>query len=266
MTTRQTSISMVKWISALILCYFFVPLKADAQDRSITVYQYRRVPDDKIEEFLRRETLYWSKVAEKASKDKTMTFWAVLEKVGGYDLPNNSNFLFVNTFPDIDKANAVFSDVESVAGVKMEAMETNFMSVTTSQFFLKDQNWVQAANVDPAKDFNYIVMNYQNTDYPDSMVNLEKKYWMPFIQKAMNAKQTPQLGWGNSVVLAPVADNIKFTSVSFDLFRTLQDALLPAWDPKLVFPTKVLDMIGKIAQNCRGITVYRIVKVVATPN
>lgn len=266
MTTRQTSISMVKWFSALIFCCFFVPLKADAQDRSITVYQYRRVPDDKIEEFLRRETTYWSKVAEKAAKDKTMTFWAVLEKVGGYDLPNNSNFLFVNTFPDIDKANSVFSNVESVAGVKMEAMETNSMSVTTSQFFLKDQNWVQAANADPAKDFNYIVMNYQNTDYADSMMNLEKKYWMPFIQKAMNAKQTPQLGWGNAVVLAPAGDNIKFTTVSYDLFRTLQDALLPAWDPKLVFPAKGLEMIGKIAQNRRGISVYRIVKVVSAPN
>jgi hypothetical protein len=265
MTQSHPSISMKKWFFALILCCFFVPTKLEAQDRSVTVYQYRRVPEDKIDEFLRRETTYWSKVAEKAAKDKKMTFWAVLQKVGGYDLPNNSNFLFINTFPDVDKAWEVFTDVESVAGVKMEAMETNSMSVTTSQFFLKDQDFVQAKNANPEKDFNFVVFNYQNTDYQDSMINLEKKYWKPFIEKTMNAGQTKQLGWGNATVLAPMGDNIKFTTVSYDLFKTLQDALLPGWDPKLVFPTKGLQMIGKIAQNRRGISVYRIVKVVATP-
>ena len=74
----------------------------------ITVYQYRHVPDDKINEFVKRETTYWSKVAEKAVKDKSMTFWALLEKVGGYDLPNSSNYLFINTFPDVDKTGDVF--------------------------------------------------------------------------------------------------------------------------------------------------------------
>lgn len=61
---------------SLFICCF--QTNTIAQDRSITVYQYRRVPDDKIEEFLKRETTYWSKVAEKAVKDKKMTFWAVL--------------------------------------------------------------------------------------------------------------------------------------------------------------------------------------------
>lgn len=73
----------------------------------ITVYQYRHVPVDKINEFVKREATYWSKVAEKAVKDKTMTFWALLEKVGGYDLPNSSNYLFINTFPNIEKVNEV---------------------------------------------------------------------------------------------------------------------------------------------------------------
>jgi hypothetical protein len=245
------------------LCF---PSNVIAQDNSITVYQYRHVPDDKIEEFVKRETTYWSKVAEKAAKEKTMTFWALLEKVGGYDLPNSSNFLFINTFPDIDKIGDVFNNVEAVAGVKMEAMETNSISTTTSQFFLHDQNWVQDAKAVPDKDFNYVVMNYQNTNYPDSMIRLEKKYWEPFIQKAMDNDQTPQIAWGNSTVLAPMGDNIKFTTVSYDLFKTLGDALMPKWDPKIVFPVKGLDMIGKIALNRRGIAVYRIIKIISSQN
>jgi len=144
-------------------------------------------------------------------------------------------------------------------------METGSMSTVTSEFFLHSQNWAQHEKAVPEKDFKYIVMNYQNTDYPDSMINLEKMYWQPFIQKAMNANQTPQRAWGNATVLAPAGDNIKFTTVSYDLFPTLHDALYPNWAPNMVFPNSGLDLIGKIAMNRRGISVYRIVKVVQSP-
>jgi len=247
------------------LIFFGFQTKLAAQDQSITVYQYRSVPDDKIEEFIKRETTYWSKLIEKAVKDKTITYWALLEKVGGYDMPNSSNFLFVNTFPNIDKVGEVFSNIEAISGVKMQEMETYSMSTTTSQFFLHQQNWVQDAKADPSKDFNYVVMNYQNTNYSDSMIRLEKKYWQPFIEKAMNNNQTPQMAWGNATVLQPMGDDIKFTTVSYDLFKNLQDALMPQWDPKTVFPAKGLNMINKIAMNRRGIAVYRVVKVISAP-
>ena len=248
-----------------LFTFFGFQTKLAAQDQSITVYQYRNVPDNKIEEFIKRETTYWSKLAEKAVKDKTMTFWALLEKVGGYDMQNSSNFLFINTFPNIDKAADVFSNIEAVSGVKMNEMETYSMSSTTSQFFLHGQNWVQHAKADPSKDFNYVVMNYQNTNYSDSLIGLEKKYWAPFIEKAMNNNQTRQMAWGNASVLQPMGDDIKFTTVSYDLFKNLQDALMPQWDPKIVFPSKGLNMITKIAMNRPGIAVYRVIKVITTP-
>jgi hypothetical protein len=251
-------------VATLVFTLGFL-VKLQAQDGAITTYQYRRVPDDKIEEFIKRETKYWSKVAERAVKNKSMSFWALLEKVGGYDLPNSSNYLFINTFPNIDKVDSVFTDVESVAGIKLADMETNSFTTVTSQFFLHDREWVQATKAVPAKDFNYVVMNYQNTDYPDSLINLEKKYWEPFIKAAMDKGQTPQLGWGNAIVLAPRGENIKFTSVSYDLFRTLGDALMPKWDPKVVFPNKLFPLLSKIQMNRSGIVVYRVIKVVTTP-
>ena len=242
-------------------------LRSKAQtDNSITVYQYRHVPDNKIDEFVKRETTYWSKVAEAAVKNKSMSFWALLEKVGGYDLPNSSNYLFVNTFPNIDKVGDVFStaSAEKIAGVPMAKMETNSISTTTSQFFLHDVGWAQAANVNPPADFNYVVMIYHNTNYPDSLIALENKYWSPFIQKAMDNKQTPQKGWGNAAVLSPSGDNIKFNTVSYDLYKTLQDALMPVWDPKTVFPNEGLEKIGGLEINRRGSAIYRIVKVVSS--
>lgn len=249
-----------------ILCILAAPHNSKGQSASdITVYQYRHVPDNKIEEFLKRETTYWSKVAKKAIDNKKMSFWALLEKVGGYDLPNTSNYLFVNTFPDIDKVGEIFSNPEKTTGVPMAKMETNSMSTTTSQIFLHDVGWAQAASATPEKDFNFIVLIYHTASDPDSLISLENSYWAPFIKKAMDSKQTPQVGWGNTRILSPSGDDIKFNTVSYDLYKTLKDALMATWDPATVFPTDGLNKIGAIETGKRKSVIYRIVKVVSNP-
>jgi hypothetical protein len=259
----DTTNFLLKMTSRLLLFSFLVcSLQLQAQ---ITSYQYRRVPDDKIAEFIKRETTYWSKVAQKAVDNKKMSFWALLEKVGGYDLPNSSNYLFINTFSNIDSSMSIWGDVEQVAGVPMSQMETGSFTTTTSHFFLHDEDWAQAAGAKPENDFNFVVMNYHNSNAPDSFITLEKKYWKPFIQAAMDKKQTTQKAWGNARVLSPSGDNIKFNTVSYDLFSTLQEALMTTWDPKTVFPTKGLTMLDKIRANRTGTVVYRIVRVVTGP-
>src|SRR3990172_3846970 len=120
---------------AVILIFFGltlgIHLKSNAQG-GITVYQYRHVPNGKVEEFLKRETTYWSIVAEKALAGGNLTFWALLEKVGGYDLENSSNYLFVNTYKDIDKIGDVWNSAGTVfPNVTMDKMETNSMSTVT---------------------------------------------------------------------------------------------------------------------------------------
>jgi hypothetical protein len=264
--SKQRNLVFIYCIIALFLVFGF-QTKLHAQNRSVTSYQYRHVPNDKIDEFIKRETTYWSKVAQKAVDNKTMSFWALFEKVGGYDLPNSSNYLFINTYPDIDKAGGMWdaADIEKTAGVKMADMDDNSFTTVTSEFFLHGQEWAQAAKSVPAKDFNYVEMVYHNTDYPDSLINLEKKYWTPFIKDAMDKGQTPQVAWGNAIVLAPAGDNIKFTTVSYDLYKTLGDALMPVWDPKTVLPVDGLGMIQKLETSRRGIAIYRVVKVVSAP-
>lgn len=255
--------NLFKLVSRLL---FFYALACSLQlQAQIVSYQYRRVPDDKREEFIKRETTYWTKVAQKAIDNKKMSFWALLEKVGGYDLPNSSNYLFINTFPNIDSAMAIWGDVEQVAGVPMNQMETNSFTTTTSQFFLHDEDWAQAAGAKPETDFNFVVMNYHNSNNPDSFIVLEKKYWKPFIQSAMDKKQTTQKAWGNARVLSPSGENIKFNTVSYDLFSTLQEALMTTWDPKTVFPAKGLGLLDKIRTNIPATVVYRVVKVVTAP-
>jgi len=225
MQTIITNLRAVKLFAAFLLVLQLQSF-AQSNNRSITVYQYRRVPEDKIGEFIKRESTYWSKVAQKAVDKKQLSFWALLEKVDGYDMPNSSNFLFVNTFPNIDSIGAVWGKAESITGMKMAQIETNSISTTTSQLFLHDENWAQAKNAVPEKEFNYVVMIYHNSNYPDSLIGL------------------------------------KFNTVSYDLYKNLTDALMPDWKNNTVFPTEGLNKIGGLETNRRGSVIYRVVKVV----
>ena len=93
-------------------------------------------------------------------------------------------------------------------------------------------------------------------------INAEKTIWKPFLQTAMDKKQTQQLGWGNATVLSPTGGDMEFNTISFDLFRTLQDALLTPWDPAIVIPDN-MDMIDKMRTHSSARVVYRVVKVVS---
>jgi hypothetical protein len=232
--------------------------------QGITVYQYRRVDPDKMDEFLKRETIYWSKVAQKAIDGGKMTYWAVLAKVGGVDELNSPNVLFVNTFPDMDKdLSDVFNATKVFPGVPMSKMDTYGMSKVIGEYFVQGQGWQQVANANPGKDFKFIKMNYHNSTDPTSFNAIEIHNWGPFIKAAMDKNQTTQKAWGNSIVLSPNGGAMKFNCLSYDLYPTLQSALLETWSPDTKFPISGLDSLQKISVNPPMSFIYRIVKVVS---
>jgi len=107
-----------------------------------------------MDEFLKRETTYWSKVAQKAIDGGKMTFWAVLAKVGGVNESNSPNVLFINTFPNM---NADLSDVWNAAklfpNVPMAKMDTYGMSTVIADYFLQDQGWQEIAKANRSAKF-----------------------------------------------------------------------------------------------------------------
>ena len=143
-------------LSFLLFAFLITLQQLHAQ---VSVYQYRHVPADKVEEFIKRETTYWSKVAQKALDAKKMNFWGLFEKVGGYDLPNSSNFLFINGFSNIDSAwsGDTFDPAKQFPKVPMAQMETGSFTTVTSQIFLKTEDWAEAKGINPEKDFNYSI-------------------------------------------------------------------------------------------------------------
>jgi len=258
----KQKISTGNFVHILLFIALFAGLNQKLSAQEITTYQYRQVSASNTEEFINRETTYWSKVARKAIDNGTLTFWALLEKVDGSDMQNSPNFLFINTYTNIDtgdvwNADAVFPNIP------ISKMETGPISMVTNQFYLRDQNWEQYSKAVPANDFNYVIMVYHNSSDPGNFIALEKRHWAPFIKSAMDNKQTAQVGWGNAIVLDPSGADIKFNTVSFDLFPTLKTALLQNWDPNTKFPTTGLDSLSKIAPNMPGREIYRIVKVEA---
>ncbi len=259
---KQVLLTLVVLVSALTTVHS-QSATTPAPDPGISIYMYRKVPADKRDEFIKRETTYWSEVVRKALPKGNITFWALLEKVGGYDMENSSNFLFVNTYKNIDAAGEVWGGAAAAfPNVSMDKMETNSLSTTTSVFFVRSAGWQEAAGVVPDKEFKYISMVYHNSSNPGSLIDLENKHWASFVKTAMDKKQTTMRGWGNAIVLSPIGEKIGFNTVSYDIYPSLKEALMPTWDPKTVFPQAGLEEIGKLETSSRGGVVYQIIKVV----
>ena len=254
----------MKNLACLILTILFcLSITTQTVAQEISVFQYRQVPGDKIDEFLHRETTYWSEVAQKAVDKGNLLTWALFQKMGGYDLPNSSNFLFVNTFKDINSANmgeiwnasAVFPDVP------LDEMETNSLSTVTSQLFVQPGHFEYSTTANPPEDFNFIKINYWESSNANQFVDLEKEHWAPFIKAEMPKEGTNQVGWGNATILSPLDPDMKANSMSFDIYPTIGDALIPKWSEGVVFPEEGLTKLNEITTN-RTQVLYRIVKVV----
>lgn len=257
-----------KLIKVTLLFAFLFSFKMNAQDQEdtgISVYQYRQVPSDQMEEFIERETKYWSKVAEKAISKGNLTFWALLQKVGGFDEPNSSNILFINTYKDIDAAAGIWDPTEVWPNVAMDQMETYSMSKLMHSLFVKPAVWVEANNVNLETDFNYVKMIYHNTSNPGNLIALEDKHWGTFIKSSMDSGKTKQKAWGNGMILSPSGPNMKANTISYDIYSSLKEALDPSWDENTVFPNEGLTEIGALEIDQRTSYVYRIIKVVTPP-
>lgn len=258
----QTKISFKKSLYIIFFMALILSCNKSLEAQGITTYQYRQVASDKIDEFIKRETTYWSKVARKAIDKGTLTFWGLLEKVGGNDMENSSNYLFINTYSNIDgNMGDVWNPAPLFPGIPLAKIETGSISKVTSDIFLNDDGWQQSAKADPSKDFLYVVMNYHNSSNATQFVATEKNQWGPFIKSAMDNNQTEQKGWGNSIVLSPTGGTMKFNCISFDLFSTLKGALMQSWSADAKFPTAGLDSLQKMSIGDPERVIYRVVKV-----
>ncbi|GJM28588.1 MAG: hypothetical protein DHS20C17_12230 [Cyclobacteriaceae bacterium] len=239
-------------------------LQSIAQE--ISVWQFRNVEQSNMQEFIDRETKYWSKVAEAAIEKGNLTFWGLFVKEGGFDLPNTPNVIFVNTFNDINAANMaeIWNASALFPDVPMEKMETGSISSTLHMLFVRPENLVQKEGASPPDEFRFVRFIFHNSSAPGQLIALESEHWMPFIKSAMDAGQTSQVGWGNATILAPSGPNMEANTISFDIFPDLKSALTGGFsaDADVEFPEEGLAKINELEVSRRFNNVYRRIQVI----
>ena len=219
---------------------------------SIAIY-----PNEHISEVMNRETKYWKKVAEKSMRDGNLKFWAVLRKMGGVNVHNSSNFLFINTMADVDKMGEIWDASKVFPDVPMESMNTFGMSTVTTQLYLQTHGWQQVANANPEEHFKYLIMVYHHTNNQDSLIKAENAIWSPFIKESMDKGVTPQTGWGNAHVLSPTGPNVKYNTISYDVYPSLKDALTGGFKEGTEFPD--MSVFNELEDVPRESVIYEIV-------
>lgn len=244
---------------SVVMIFSFQSTIAQDENDPITVYMYRRVEQGKMNEVLERETKFWSKVAQKDIDEGRLLFWAVLRKVGGIDIENSSDILIINTYADIDNMEGMWDASAVFPDVPMEDMETSSMFTPTSTIFVLNQSWMLKETADPLDDFKYVGMVYHNADNPSELITAENEIWGPFIKSAWENGKVKQTGWGNAIILSPTGDEVKYNTISFDIYPSLKEALNPTWaeDIELTDMTRIAEAEGN---NRRATAVYQIIQ------
>ncbi len=259
---KMTKHYLTNLTKVLVVVLLLTVVQASAQ---ISVYQYRRVDPGKMQEVLKRETTYWSKVAENAMTKGNLEFWAILTRAGGVNnVDERPNLLFVNTFKDIDNTDGMWDPSKVFPNVKMEDMETFSMSTVVHNFHVKPQRFVQASSAVPASDFKYISLIYHSSTAPNQTIALEQEHWEPFIKTSMDAGKTSQKAWGNATILSPRGGGFSPTTISFDIYPSLKEALDPTWSDDVKFPEEGLAKINEL-ESGRGVFIWKIEMVVSPP-
>ena len=251
---------------ALIMFFAILMAMPCLMAQGITTHAYRRVEPQDMNEYLKRETTYWKKFAEQEVTKGNLTFWAILVRVGDVGEDHRPNVLIINTLNDIDKG----LDWESVSDlfpdIKMEDINTNNLSKQTATIYLHSQeNHINAPEANPQEDYKYVKIVYHNPKNTGVLLDFERDKWKPMLEKAMADGKTTLKGWGNARVLHPSSSKFPYTTQSYDLFSSLNDALLPYFSDDVDMADDFFADIADNDESRRSIGLYYIVSFVSAP-
>ena len=263
---NQTKIKTNRFFRSIATLALSLVISLQSFSQEISVWQFRHVDQSNMQEFIERETKYWSKVAEAGVAKGNLNFWGLFVKQGGFNLPEAPNVLFINTFNDIDAVNMgeLWDASAHFPNTPMEDMETQSMSTTIHMIFAQPGNWVEKEGASPDDDYNFVRFVFHNSSSPGELLALENEHWAPFIKAAIEAGHTTQLAWGNARILAPSQPNMEANTISYDVHPTMKSALLGGFSPDadVQFPDEGLSKIMELEISRRFNNVYRRIMVI----
>ncbi len=186
----------------------------------VSYFQYRVVPSDKEDEFVEKETKYWSKVAKAAANQGNLAGWSLWHKVGvtKIDAPN---YVFVNSYESLDKMDPskVWTD-ENIKSMGADPASVETSSFTTVPF----DYFMQLEAVIPG-DYKYAIVNYAKPTDRQTFIEENKTLWMPMHEQSIKNGTNGMTSWGLMSVIHPAGNQDRFSCLTWDGFQTMADAL-----------------------------------------
>lgn len=186
----------------------------------VAYFQYRVVPEDREQEFVEKETKYWSKVAKAAIDKGQMAGWSLWRKVGVTEA-GAPNYVFVNTFESLDKVDqaAVWSDANlNAMGVSPEMVVTSSFAPVPFDYWMQLEDQIEG-------EYKFAVVNYAMPDDLGAFIRENKELWKPFHQQNITAGNMNMKSWGMLSVIYPRGNMARFSVLTWDGFDTMNDAL-----------------------------------------
>ena len=232
----------------LLLLFTLVSTMAFSQE-DIFFYSYRHVPADEMELFKSNEADFWSKVHGNLLRQKKITGWAMLSRVGGLASdPNIYFYVGVGSFENLDNmwenySKAIeeeMSALDASAQSKMkERLKQDKFEVGTAM--LNRGNMIMRENA----EWNYLVHNYARASNVGAFMEAQDKYFKPFFEEHMNADNTKQVGWITGAVMNPLGYGYKWNCYTADAFKNMSD-IYNAWNVENVtWPEEGMEAVNK---------------------
>ena len=240
-------------MSSLFLL-FLLPL---SHAQGIAMVQHHHVDADNRAEFIHRETTYWAEIAKAAIKDGKMNGWELWEKVGGWNMSESPNFMFVNYFTkieDVNNLNEVWTPAKVFPNVRMQDMNTRGLSTLHHQLVYQGN-----AGFGNGKYPNFVRINYSKASDLDKYLELERTVWQPFIKQQIESGNTTQVSWQSGVKIMPFGADFPYNAISSDGFMTLSEAIAPRTSYKTAPTYPDMTEINKVHVKQR-VYIYRLVK------
>ncbi len=225
----------------------------------IVLIQTRDVAQENIQEFIHRETTYWSEVANRAILERRLVRWELWQIATGMDIDEGPNFFFINEYrkpTDVDLNNEIWDYTRVFPNMKAADIETQSLSTIVDRIYLYSQ--VHLIKTDP----KILRVNFARASDLGRYLELENTLWHEFVKERMEADQTNVVSWDLMRVMSPGGVDKAFNALTIDGFDKLSDALQTSYGDNPAYPD--LEKFREV--HVKGTTrIYSLVKAVRAP-
>jgi hypothetical protein len=186
----------------------------------VAYLQYRVVSADHAEEYVEKETKYWSKVAQAAIDNGDLAGWSVWRKINVTEA-GAPNFLLVNTYESIEKADPM----KVWAGENLQNLGVSYEQAQTGTIApIAFDYWMQIED-SLGGDFQFVIVNYAMPVNLGGFIEENKTLWKPFFESYIESGEGGMQGWGLMSVLFPRGSEARFSALTWDGFDSLPNVM-----------------------------------------